>query len=76
MYENGPITYIRTDSVMLSAEAIGTARAIAAAFGPAYVPATPPVFKGAEGPAQEAHEAIRPAGDQWLAAADKDLPDA
>jgi|TARA_Y100000588_G_scaffold390953_1_gene498138 DNA topoisomerase-1 len=76
LYENGHITYIRTDSVMLSAEAIGTARAIAAAFGPAYVPATPPVFKGAEGPAQEAHEAIRPAGDQWLAAADKDLPEA
>jgi len=76
LYENGHITYIRTDSVVLSAEAIGTARAIAATFGPEYVVATPPTFKGSEGPAQEAHEAIRPAGDQWLTAADKDLPEA
>jgi DNA topoisomerase-1 len=76
LYENGHITYMRTDSVALSAEATDTARAIGATFGPEYVPPTPPTFKGAEGPSQEAHEAIRPAGDQWLTAADKALPDA
>ncbi len=62
LYENGKITYMRTDSPALSDEATEAARAVAAAqFGPASIPASPRVFK-AKGNAQEAHEAIRPTG--------------
>ncbi|MBI09643.1 MAG: DNA topoisomerase I [Rhodospirillaceae bacterium] len=57
----GLITYMRTDSVTLSGEAIAGARAlIAKDFGEAYLPATPRVFKTKAKNAQEAHEAIRP----------------
>ncbi len=56
----GLITYMRTDSVRVSGEAQQEARAkLAGLFGPAYVPAEPPVYKGRSG-AQDAHEAIRP----------------
>lgn len=56
----GLITYMRTDSVRISAEAQQSAREyIAAAFGAAYVPEKPNVFKGRAG-SQDAHEAIRP----------------
>jgi DNA topoisomerase-1 len=56
----GLITYMRTDSVRISAEAQQAARAWATnRFGPEYVPDTPPVYRS-RGSAQEAHEAIRP----------------
>ncbi|MBU3843313.1 MAG: type I DNA topoisomerase [Candidatus Anaerobiospirillum pullicola] len=60
LYESGFITYMRTDSVNLSQEAIDAARnTIAAQFGPAFVPEKPNYYQSKES-AQEAHEAIRP----------------
>ena len=57
----GLITYMRTDSVTLSGEAIAGSRAlIGKDFGDAYVPSKPRVFKTKAKNAQEAHEAIRP----------------
>ncbi len=57
----GLITYMRTDSLRVSAEAQAEARkVIAGLFGPGYLPATPPVYKTKAAGAQEAHEAIRP----------------
>jgi len=57
----GLITYMRTDSVNLSAEALGELRDfIAQRFGPALVPEQPRYFKTKAKNAQEAHEAIRP----------------
>jgi DNA topoisomerase I len=57
----GLITYMRTDSVNLAAEAQSEARLlIAADFGPDYVPAEPNSYKSRSKNAQEAHEAIRP----------------
>jgi DNA topoisomerase-1 len=64
LYENGYITYMRTDSVTLSPTAITAARSSAQAlYGKEFVPATPRVYEGKTKNAQEAHEAIRPAGD-------------
>jgi DNA topoisomerase-1 len=64
LYENGYITYMRTDSVTLSASAITAARSSAQAlYGKDFVPASPRVYEGKTKNAQEAHEAIRPAGD-------------
>jgi DNA topoisomerase I len=64
LYENGYITYMRTDSVTLSTSAITAARSSAQAlYGKEFVPATPRVYEGKTKNAQEAHEAIRPAGD-------------
>jgi len=66
LYENGFITYMRTDSKQLSAQAIHAARAQAAdLYGRGYVPAQPRQYKGKVRNAQEAHEAIRPAGDTF-----------
>jgi DNA topoisomerase-1 len=66
LYENGYITYMRTDSVTLSKEAIQTARQTAQSlYGPDYVPSTPRIYEGKSKNAQEAHEAIRPAGDHF-----------
>jgi len=57
----GLITYMRTDGVSLSAEAIASARdVIARDFGKNYLPDEPRVYKNAAKNAQEAHEAIRP----------------
>ena len=57
----GLITYMRTDSLNVSAQAQQAARAvISGKFGPEFVPATPPVYKTRSKGAQEAHEAIRP----------------
>jgi DNA topoisomerase-1 len=57
----GLVTYMRTDSVHLSNEALAASRAlIGAEFGSAYLPKAPRVFKTATKNAQEAHEAIRP----------------
>lgn len=66
LYEGGYITYMRTDSVTLSASAINAARAQARdLYGAAYVPDSPRVYSGKSKNAQEAHEAIRPAGDSF-----------
>jgi DNA topoisomerase I len=64
LYENGHITYMRTDSVTLSDGALKAARAHAAReHGPETVPDEPRRYERAVANAQEAHEAIRPAGD-------------
>jgi DNA topoisomerase I len=66
LYESGYITYMRTDSVVLSAEAIeGSRRAIRELYGAAYLPPSPRQYQSRVKNAQEAHEAIRPAGDHW-----------
>lgn len=63
LYENGFITYMRTDSVQLSSEAIQSARnMIKSSFGEKYLPENPNYYKSKVKNAQEAHEAIRPAG--------------
>ncbi|MBY6197925.1 type I DNA topoisomerase [Vibrio hangzhouensis] len=60
LYEAGYITYMRTDSTNLSAEAVDAVRGyIGTEFGDAYLPAKPNFYGSKEG-AQEAHEAIRP----------------
>ncbi|EPW7002735.1 type I DNA topoisomerase [Vibrio parahaemolyticus] len=60
LYEAGYITYMRTDSTNLSAEAVDTVRDfIGSEFGDKYLPAKPLTYGSKEG-AQEAHEAIRP----------------
>jgi DNA topoisomerase-1 len=64
LYENGYITYMRTDSINLSEQAIKAARAAAKSlYGADHVYETPRVYQGKTKNAQEAHEAIRPAGD-------------
>ena len=64
LYENGHITYMRTDSVTLSDAALRAARAHAArVYGQETVPAEPRRYERTVANAQEAHEAIRPAGD-------------
>ena len=66
LYQNGYITYMRTDSVALSDQAITAARAQATAlYGPASVPDKPRIYKSASKNAQEAHEAIRPSGESF-----------
>jgi DNA topoisomerase-1 len=66
LYEGGYITYMRTDSVALSDQAISAARAqIKQLFGNECLPAKPRVYASKVKNAQEAHEAIRPAGDSF-----------
>lgn len=66
LYENGYITYMRTDSVNLSESAVAAARAqIAELYGDAAVPPQPRRYASKVKNAQEAHEAIRPAGDSF-----------
>ena len=66
LYENGHITYLRTDSTTLSESAIAAARAQARElYGDAYVPAQPRQYTRKVKNAQEAHEAIRPAGETF-----------
>ncbi|HEY5032870.1 MAG TPA: type I DNA topoisomerase, partial [Actinomycetes bacterium] len=66
LYENGHITYMRTDSVTLSQTAITAARAQARElYGPEYIPDAPRTYVSKVKSAQEAHEAIRPAGDRF-----------
>ncbi|WP_074696588.1 type I DNA topoisomerase [Microbacterium testaceum] len=66
LYEKGFITYMRTDSVALSGQAISAARAQAVAlYGDKAVPANPRVYKSKSKNAQEAHEAIRPSGETF-----------
>ena len=66
LYEAGYITYMRTDSTTLSESALAATRAQAAErYGPEYVPDTPRRYERRVKNAQEAHEAIRPAGDRF-----------
>ncbi len=66
LYENGYITYMRTDSPSLGQQALKAARTQAAAlYGAETVPDAPRAYKGKSKNAQEAHEAIRPSGDTF-----------
>ncbi|MCM2333599.1 MAG: type I DNA topoisomerase [Anaeromyxobacteraceae bacterium] len=66
LYERGYITYMRTDSTTLSATAVAAARAqIGELFGERFLPAGPRTYAKKAKNAQEAHEAIRPAGDAF-----------
>ena len=66
LYENGYITYMRTDSITLSRTAIDAARQQARElYGAEYVPDAPRTYASKVKNAQEAHEAIRPAGDRF-----------
>jgi len=66
LYENGYITYMRTDSITLSQTAIDAARRQARElYGADYVPDAPRTYTSKVKNAQEAHEAIRPAGDRF-----------
>ena len=66
LYENGYITYMRTDSPTLSQQAINAARLQAAQlYGAETVPDKPRLYAGKNKSAQEAHEAIRPSGDTF-----------
>ncbi|HEU4466765.1 MAG TPA: type I DNA topoisomerase [Agromyces sp.] len=64
LYENGYITYMRTDSVSLSQQAVQAARTQAVKlYGADSVPETPRAYAGKSKNAQEAHQAIRPSGE-------------
>jgi DNA topoisomerase-1 len=66
LYENGYITYMRTDSTTLSESALAAARAQASSlFGADYIPPEPRRYERKVKNAQEAHEAIRPSGDTF-----------
>src|SRR3954453_20664856 len=66
LYENGYITYMRTDSPNLSEQAVTAARRQAAElYGPEFVPDRPRVYTSKTKNAQEAHEAVRPSGDAF-----------
>lgn len=66
LYEQGYITYMRTDSTMLSDTAVAAARSmISERFGTEYLPDAPRSYAKKVKNAQEAHEAIRPAGEQF-----------
>lgn len=67
LYEQGFITYMRTDSVTLSTQAVQAARgAVKDLFGEKFLSPKPRVYASKVKNAQEAHEAIRPAGDQFV----------
>lgn len=67
LYENGYITYMRTDSVNLSDQAINAARQrVTELYGQQYLSERPRRYSSKTKNAQEAHEAIRPAGDRML----------
>jgi DNA topoisomerase I len=66
LYENGFITYMRTDSITLSETAITAARAqVRDLYGAQYLPDAPRRYESKVKNAQEAHEAIRPSGDTF-----------
>ena len=66
LYERGYITYMRTDSISLSNQAVDAARAqIVERFGQAYLPPAPRSYANTTKNAQEAHEAIRPSGARF-----------
>ena len=67
LYESGLITYMRTDSTNLSQQAIDAARQSAQTlYGSEYVPQAPRIYRSKAKGAQEAHEAIRPTGDDFV----------
>ena len=66
LYENGFITYMRTDSTTLSGAAVGAARdQVRELYGAEYLPDSPRTYASKVKNAQEAHEAIRPAGESF-----------
>ncbi|MGX1911123.1 type I DNA topoisomerase [Streptomyces phaeochromogenes] len=74
LYENGFITYMRTDSTTLSDTAITAARAqVTQLYGANYLPDKPRTYAGKVKNAQEAHEAIRPSGDRFRTPAETGL---
>ncbi|MFF7335200.1 type I DNA topoisomerase [Streptomyces sp. NPDC008150] len=74
LYENGFITYMRTDSTTLSDTAITAARAqVTQLYGAQYLPDKPRTYAGKVKNAQEAHEAIRPSGDRFRTPAETGL---
>ncbi|MEU6854617.1 type I DNA topoisomerase [Actinacidiphila alni] len=74
LYENGFITYMRTDSTTLSETAVRAARAqVTQLYGADYLPDKPRVYTGKVKNAQEAHEAIRPSGDRFRTPAETGL---
>ncbi|MDX3571183.1 type I DNA topoisomerase [Streptomyces sp. ID05-47C] len=74
LYENGFITYMRTDSTTLSETAITAARAqVTQLYGADYLPPQPRTYAGKVKNAQEAHEAIRPSGDRFRTPAETGL---
>ena len=74
LYENGFITYMRTDSTTLSATAVAAARdQVAQLYGADYLPDQPRVYTSKVKNAQEAHEAIRPSGDRFRTPAETGL---
>jgi DNA topoisomerase I len=74
LYEAGFITYMRTDSVTLSGSAIAAARhQVRQLFGADYLPDQPRIYTSKVKNAQEAHEAIRPAGESFLTPAQTGL---
>ncbi len=76
LYERGFITYMRTDSTQLSTEAISAARAsIEHKYGKEYLSQAPRQFRSKSETAQEAHEAIRPAGTSFATPEETDLAD-
>ncbi|AWL39213.1 MULTISPECIES: type I DNA topoisomerase [unclassified Streptomyces] len=74
LYENGFITYMRTDSTTLSDTAVAAARAqVTQLYGANYLPDKPRTYAGKVKNAQEAHEAIRPSGDRFRTPAETGL---
>lgn len=74
LYENGFITYMRTDSTTLSDTAISAARAqVTQLYGASYLPDKPRTYANKVKNAQEAHEAIRPSGDRFRTPAETGL---
>ena len=74
LYEEGHITYMRTDSVALSSEAIGAARgSVEDRYGKEFLSPQPRQFTTKSQGAQEAHEAIRPAGTDMKTAEELNL---
>ncbi|MCX5267368.1 type I DNA topoisomerase [Streptomyces sp. NBC_00199] len=74
LYENGYITYMRTDSTTLSDTAVSAARAqVTQLYGADYLPAQPRTYAAKVKNAQEAHEAIRPSGDRFRTPAETGL---
>ncbi|MFE1731642.1 type I DNA topoisomerase [Streptomyces bacillaris] len=74
LYENGFITYMRTDSTTLSDTAVAAARAqVTQLYGANYLPEKPRTYAGKVKNAQEAHEAIRPSGDRFRTPAETGL---
>jgi DNA topoisomerase I len=74
LYENGYITYMRTDSTTLSDAAVAAARAqVRELYGADYLPDVPRTYASKVKNAQEAHEAIRPAGDSFRTPAETGL---